>query len=104
MNTVTKDPDAVLNYGHDWADGGANDGSTADTGWLQSDTVATSTWSVEGPDALLVVDSDSNDATTTTVVLSGGTLNKGDYLVTNHIITAAGYEEDRTIVVRMVEK
>ena len=103
MNTVIKDPEAVLNYGHDWANGGANDGSASDTGWLQSATISTSTWSVSGPDALLVVDSDSNDTTTTSVVLSGGTV-PYTYLVTNHIITGAAHEDDRTITVIMQER
>jgi len=103
MNRLIKDPDAVLQYGHDWADGGDNDGTSADTGWLQGETIATSTWAITGPDALLVIDSDDNDTTTATVVLSGGTATY-TYTVTNHIITADSHEEDRSITVKMVER
>jgi hypothetical protein len=103
VNSVIKDPDAVLNYGHDWADGGDNDGASDDTGWLQSATISTSAWTVTGPDALLVVDSDANDTTTTSVVLSGGTV-PYTYNVINHIVTGAGHEDDRSIQVKVVER
>jgi len=103
VNSIVKDPSAVLNYGHDWADEGANDGASTDTGWLQSDTITTSTWAVSGSDALLLVDSDSNDTTTATAVLSGGTANT-NYILTNHIVTAAGYEDDRSIVVKVQQR
>ena len=103
MNSVIHDPQAVLAYGFDWADGGANDGGDTDTGWLSSDTITTSTWSISGPDALLVVDSDANDTTTTTVVLSGGTANS-TYSVVNHIVTAAGYEDERSLIVKVQQR
>ena len=104
LSTVLKDPDAVLPYSINWAStDGTNDGTSADTGWLQGDTIATSTWSVSGPDALLIVDSNSNSTTTTTVVLSAGTANRS-YKVTNHIVTAAGYEDDRSITVRVQQR
>jgi len=99
---LTKDPGAVLNYGFDWADGGANDGATSDTGWLQSDTITASTWAVSGGTSL-AIDSDTSDTTTTTVVLSGGTANE-TYTVTNHITTAAGYEDERSIQVKAQQK
>ena len=101
--SVEKDPDAVLSYGFDWTDGSANDGGANDSGWLQGDTISTSTWAVSGYDALLVIDSDSNTTTETSVILSGGT-EKKSYDVVNHIVTAAGYEDDRTLCVRIVEK
>jgi len=103
VNSIIKDPEAVLNYGHDWADGGANDAASTDTGWLQSATISTSTWTITGPDALLIKDSDANDTTTTTVVLSGGTV-PYTYTVTNHIVTGAGHEDDRSITVKVVER
>ena len=102
MIQLIKDPQAILNYGFDWADGGANDGTSSDTGWLQSDTITASTWTVGGGTSL-VIDSDSNDTTTTTVVLSGGTANT-TYTVTNHITTAAGYEDERSIQVKAQER
>jgi hypothetical protein len=103
MTQLTKDPDAVLNYGFDWADGGANDGATTDTGWLQSDTITGSAWAVSGPDAALVVDSDTNDDTSTAATLSGGTAGR-TYTVTNHITTASGNEDDRSLSIRVYNK
>jgi hypothetical protein len=83
-----KDPQAVLDYPIDWES------------WLEGDTIATSTWTA---DAGITIESDTNTATTTTVWLSGGTLD-AIYSLTNHIVTAAGREDDRTIQVRIGEK
>lgn len=84
----TKDPIAALDYTIDWA------------AWLDDDTISESTWeAADGID----VDSDTATTTTTTVWLSGGTL--GDtYDITNHIVTAAGREDDRTFKVKVTEK
>jgi len=101
--SVIKDPDAVLDYGEDWHAGGNNDGASTDAGWLQADTISTSTWAVSGPDSALVIDSDTNDTTSTTVWLSGGTLGR-EYTVTNHIVTAAGRADDRAITVTIAPK
>lgn len=88
MKVFIKDPDAVLDYVIDWSD------------WLESDTISTSTWTV---DAGLTEDSSSNTTTTATVILSGGTV-KSSYQATNHIVTANGLEDDRTILIRIEEK
>lgn len=83
-----KDPEAVLDYTIDWS------------AWLDDDTIVTSTWDVESG---IVDDSDSNTATTTTIWLSGGTLDT-NYSLTNHIVTAADREDDRTIEVYISDK
>ena len=104
LSIIVKDPDAVLPYSINWAsEDGTNDGTSADSGWLQGDTIVTSTWSITGPDALLVQDSESESGTIATIVLSAGTTNR-DYTVTNHIVTAAGYEDDRSITVKVRER
>jgi len=54
---------------------------------LDGDTISTSSWAVAGPDALLVVDSDTNSSSSATVWLSGGTEGV-TYRVTNTINTA----------------
>lgn len=90
--SIVKDPDAVLDYAIDW---GSN--------WLSSDTIASSSWAVSGPDDSLTVDSDSNTTTTATVWLSGGTRH-ATYTVTNSIVTAEGREDDRSIVIRVENK
>jgi len=102
--TYIKDPQAVLPYSINWAsDDGTNDGTSADTGWLQSDTIASSSWAITGPDALLVQDSDSNSATVATIILSGGTANR-NYTATNTITTAAGYTDERSIAIKVRQR
>lgn len=87
-NQFDKDPEARLDYMIDWSD------------WLDADTITESTWT---PATGITVDSDSNTTTTTTVWLSGGTLG-ATYKVVNHITTTAGREDDRTLILRMVNK
>jgi hypothetical protein len=82
------DPDSVLDYMIDW------------TGWLGADSIATSTWIVP---AGLTKTSDTHDATTATIWLSGGTANS-TYTVTNHIVTAGGRIEDRSLKFRVLDR
>lgn len=86
----TKDPDAKLNYGFDWAT----------EGWLGSDTIASATWTV--PTGLTKV-SETNTTTTATVVLSGGTVDT-DYTVTCRITTAAGLIDDRSLLIQVRDR
>ena len=89
MDSVKKDPQAVLDYGFDWSD------------WLAvGETVSTSSWVVE---AGITKDSDTNDSTTTTVWLSGGTAGE-DYTVTNTIVTSASRTDERSIIVFVRER
>jgi len=80
-NRFIKDPEAVLDYEIDWSL------------WLSGDTITESSWTVESG---LTKGSDFYTDTTTTVWLSGGTV-MTTYLAVNHIVTAAGREDDRTI-------
>lgn len=82
---VTKDPQALLDYSVDWAL------------WLAGDTIATSSWTV--PDGLTNAN-ESNTNTVATVWLSGGT-DKMTYTIVNHITTAGGRADDRSIIVRV---
>lgn len=94
-----KDPDSILSWDVNWAsEDGTNDGSTNDTGWLQGDTLVSSTWSV--PAGITKV-SDTFTTKTSKVVLSGGAAD-AIYVCTNHITTAAGLAEDRILIVRML--
>lgn len=83
-----KDPDAVLDYQIDWSN------------WLDDDTISTSSWTVPTG---ITRDSDTNDTTTATIWLSGGTAGTS-YSVVNHIVTADGREEDRTITIKCMER
>ena len=102
LTQVVKDPGAILPYSINWA--GETTNVSGDDGWLQGETITASTWSVSGPDAELVIDSDTNSTTVATVVLSGGTANR-TYTVTNRVTYAGGiYQDDRTITVRVTDR
>lgn len=88
MVSYTKDPDAVLDYGWDWST------------WLDGDTITASTWEA---DTGVTIASDTFAATSTTVWLSGGTAGTR-YKLTNHITTAAGREDDRSLYIVAREK
>jgi len=66
--------------------------------WLATDTLATSTWTV---DAGLTVGFASRSQTTTTQWLSGG-LAGTQYTVTNVVTTAAGRTAERSFLVLVV--
>jgi len=83
--TFVKDPSAKKDYMLDWA------------AWLGDDTITTSTWTVPTG---MTKESDSKTATTTTVWLSGGTLD-AEYLITNLIETVGGRKEPRSFTVLM---
>ena len=87
-NRFIKDPDSVLDYTVNWLT------------WLDGDTISASTWTVPSG---LTKDSDTFGDSTTTVWLSGGTVGK-EYSIVNHITTAAGREEDQTLIIVCKEK
>ena len=84
MGSYVKDEDAVLEYRFDWDD----------NGWLADGEEITASQIIA--DTGIVVDSDTNDATSATVWLSGGTVWER-YDVTNRITTTGGRTDDRTI-------
>lgn len=86
--TFEKDPDAVLDYTRDWST------------YLAGDTIATSTWVVPTG---LTVNSSTNDTTTATIWLAGGTAFTS-YIVTNRITTAGGRTDDRSFLMTVKEK
>jgi hypothetical protein len=79
----SKSPSEVVDYGISWATR------------LGNDTISTSTWSVSGNDAALVIGVDTNTTTTTEVRLSGGTLYE-QYSVKNVIVTVNGETFEQT--------
>jgi len=83
-----KDPGAVLDYAIHWS------------AWLDTDTITDSEWTAtEG----ITVDSSSFTDTVSTVWLSGGTAGES-YIVTNHITTVAGRQDDRSIKIKCKER
>jgi hypothetical protein len=92
--SMTKDPNAVLDFGWDWAD-------SAKGPWLtEGDTIATATVTV--PDGI-TLDSTDNDDTTVTAWLSGGTVG-ASYTVTCHVTTSQGRADDRSIRITIRER
>jgi hypothetical protein len=83
-----KDPDEVLDYQIDWS------------APLAGDVITTSTWTVPTG---LVGGIEQNTNTTTTIWLSGGTLDQ-DYQVHNRITTAAGRTRDQTCILKVRAK
>lgn len=85
FKTEAKDPSARLDYTWDWTD------------WLLgADTIIGATFAYTPNDGSLVIDTPVTDpAGTVVVMISGGTLGK-TYLVTGHIVTSEGREDDRS--------
>jgi len=83
--TFIKDPDSVLDYPVNFSD------------WLGVDTIDSHTVTAESG---LTKDSSSNDSTTVTAWVSGGTVGN-TYDLTYHIVTTAGREIDRTIKIKV---
>lgn len=79
-----KDPQATLDYSFNWLD------------WLGTDTLSASAWSVTPAGLTITSPAASFTSTVATVWASGGTVGK-TYTVTNHITTAAGRIEDRSV-------
>ncbi len=102
-DSYIKDPSAELVYTVNWAsEDGTNDGGSSDTGWLQGDTIATSTWIV--PDGL-TAGVESKTTTQAAIKLSGGTVGQ-TYTVVNRITTASSPQliDDRSIVIKIRQK
>lgn len=85
-----KDPQAVLDFFVDWQQ----------EGWLGTDTIAVSTWSVP---AGITKESESLVAGRAIVWLSGGTAGT-TYTVTNHITTTGGRQNDQSLYIFCIEK
>jgi hypothetical protein len=89
MDIFIHDPQATLVYGFDWAD------------WLaENDSLATSTWT---GDEGITIGNDELDGTETRVLISGGT-DKENYRITNHVVSALGLEDDRSILLKVRQR
>lgn len=87
MKSFVKDPNATLDYSFDWGP------------WLSNDTISSSTWIAESG-ITIVPASESFDATTTTVFITGGA-DKENYILTNRITTNASRTDDRSIQIQV---
>ena len=96
MPAYLKDPSAVLDFGFDWQL------------WLASgETISASTWTITedetSPSTTLFKASDTHNTTATTAWLSGGTPGV-DYVLTNHITTSAGRQDDRSMTIKVLNR
>lgn len=91
---VVKDPSADLDYAIDW------------TYWLgATDTIVESSWLLPSNSGLVAHDDAILTGSQKTLVwLSGGTEQPSPVRVTNHIKTAEGREDDRSIYVIVRER
>lgn len=90
-NDYVHDPQSVLDYKVDWS------------AWLAAgETISASTWTVPAG-ITQTTPAPSNTTTTTTIWLTGGTLN-ASYSVTNHITTNQGRQQDQTITLAVRER
>lgn len=81
VGSFVKDPAAVLDYYLDWS------------AWLAGDTLSTSTWVATG--TVLIRDAAMVGSVTVIWVEGGSTGELVD--LTNHIVTVAGREDERTL-------
>lgn len=86
MDSFIKDPDAVLDYKIDWST------------WLDDDSITLSEWASNS--AEITIDDSENTDTESIVWLSGGLVGK-TYVLTNHITTMYGREDDRSIKIKI---
>ena len=92
MTLLLKDPEALLDYSVDW---GAD--------YLSGDTLTESSWTVSPAESGgLSIVSSRYDLLVSTVQVGGGTAGR-IYRLTNHVVTAEGREDSRSIMLR-VEK
>jgi hypothetical protein len=93
VTTVVKASVEDLDYEIDWSK--RNLGTT--------DTIATSTWAIEGPDQALTYHSPGINVSLTAVIiwLTAGTVNDF-YTVTNTIVTAQGRTYQESFIVSVV--
>jgi len=96
-----KNPSSELDYTVNWASkSGVNDGSAIDTGWLQGDTIVTSSWEIP---AELTRITDVHTDTTATLIMGGGVIGEV-YTVRNTIDTVGGRTDVRSITIIMKYK
>lgn len=88
MKLIKRDTTAVLDYVWDWTD------------WLDDDTIASATVTGTG----CTVNSQSYTTTKVTAWISGGSTTTAPPTATCHITTAAGRQDDRSVVFAMVDR
>lgn len=103
LATYIKDPEADLDYGFDWSEWLAVEDLTASPA-VAAETITASTWTLPpdptSPAVGLAEESSSHNGVATTIWLTGG-VDGEDYVITNHIVTSAGREDDRSLKIKV---
>lgn len=92
-STFTHDPNAILDYYIDWS------------AWLEAnnyDSIVTSAWTSSLAGATLTLDGESLGITHVWVQVPS--TQTGRITLTNHITTAAGRQDDRTITLILTQR
>ena len=93
MSLHLKDPGATLDYAIDWG-----------SDYLSGDVIATSAWTVDPVEpGGVAIESSQADLLVATVSASGG-LSGRRYRLTNHIETASGRADSRSIMLRVEQR
>jgi hypothetical protein len=89
MSSYLHDPQAKLDYGFDWSD------------WLRDgEIIITSTWAIATG---LTKISDSFSTSATTIWIKDGVAGESQ-VITNHITTSAGREDDRSHTLKVKDR
>ena len=92
---ICKDPNAVLDYAFNWA------GDATHESWLEdAETISSHVVTV---DVGITKDSSTEDAGIVTIWLSGGTAGQ-NYTVACKITTSMGRTDERSIIIRCLER
>jgi hypothetical protein len=93
MTLLLKDPEATLDYSVDW---GAE--------YLSGDALATSSWTVSPAETGgIAIVSDRFDLLVATAQIEGGIAGRL-YRLTNHVVTAEGRSDSRSIMLRVEQR
>ena len=98
MQMITHDPNAKLDYWFDWNVASPVTGKT----WLDGDTIASAT--VTCADATVTITSVTHTDTTVGCWVAVTTATVSPVSLRCHIVTAAGREDDRTMVITVAER
>lgn len=90
MPTYLKTPDSVIDYSIDWA-----------AGYLDSQTITTSSWSVVPKEAGgIAILAQAQTTTRATATLNGGVAGHL-YQIANHVVLSDGRTDTRSIAIRV---
>ncbi|MBK7822928.1 MAG: hypothetical protein IPJ61_18260 [Tessaracoccus sp.] len=92
LATYVHDPNANIDYGFDWSD------------WLvDGDLISASSWSIDPTGPTLSNDTIDDTQKLTRCFVAGGDAGTR-YVLSNHIFTDAGREDDRSITLKCRER